>query len=239
MKQLFACGLTTMPLRESPSEAAECGTMLLYGERYRLINTLNSSNGSIWHHVLCEHDSYAGYISDAYHLLSTQNIQSQFRTAFKFEDSTLTNGVLSPGSLIDTKNSYTIVPDDPREFLLQYLKTPYLWGGRAITGIDCSGLSQVFMQVYGVNIPRNASEQAEFGELIPYGQHKIGDLAFLSAFGSKNPERVTHVGIILNNEEIIHSSGCVRIDRFEKSGIIRSVDSIQTHELISIKRFIS
>ena len=63
---------------------------------------------------------------------------------------------------------------------------------------------------------------------------KAGDLAF---FGKKI-DAITHVGIVISDKRIIHSSGKVRIDNITNEGIL-NVDSKKiSHILQSIRRVI-
>jgi hypothetical protein len=116
----------------------------------------------------------------------------------------------------------------------QALNTPYLWGGRSVFGIDCSGFTQQVFRFFNIPLLRDAYLQAGQGEVVGFLQEaRAGDLAFFD-----NAEgRITHVGILLNDHEIIHSSGNVRIDKIDNVGIV-SVDSgLRTHQLRIIKRY--
>jgi hypothetical protein len=116
----------------------------------------------------------------------------------------------------------------------QALNTPYLWGGRSIFGIDCSGFTQLVFRFFNIPLLRDAYLQAGQGEVVGFLQEaRAGDLAFFD-----NAEgRITHVGILLNDHEIIHSTGNVRIDKIDNVGIV-SVDSgLRTHQLRIIKRY--
>lgn len=115
-----------------------------------------------------------------------------------------------------------------------YLNAPYLWGGRTHFGIDCSGFVQAVFKLHGLQIKRDASLQAEQGELVDFLQNStLGDLAFFD-----NAEgRIVHVGMMLNNEHIIHASGRVKIDRIDNQGIYSDELKRHTHQLRIIKRF--
>jgi cell wall-associated NlpC family hydrolase len=115
-----------------------------------------------------------------------------------------------------------------------FLDTPYLWGGKSKCGIDCSGFCQQVFKIFGIVLPRDSYLQAELGEVVGFLEEaRCGDLAFFD-----NEEgRITHVGILLGNNEIIHSSGKVRIDRIDHQGIINAETGVRTHRLRIIKSY--
>jgi hypothetical protein len=116
----------------------------------------------------------------------------------------------------------------------QVLGTPYLWGGRSAFGIDCSGFTQLVFRYFNIPLLRDAYLQAGQGEVVGFLQEAhCGDLAFFD-----NAEgRITHVGILLNDHEIIHSAGNVRIDKIDSAGIVNVDTGLRTHQLRIIKRY--
>jgi len=83
---------------------------------------------------------------------------------------------------------------------------PYLWGGRTPAGFDCSGFTQVVLAEQGIEVPRDAREQArETRPLKSSETPRSGDLVF---FGRPR-EPVSHVGIMLDQCTFVHCRGTV------------------------------
>ena len=119
------------------------------------------------------------------------------------------------------------------------LNAPYLWGGKNLMGMDCSGFTQVVYAAMGVNLLRNAREQMTQGELVPsLADAQPGDLAFFD-HADRDPKatNISHVGLLLSPTEIIHCSGCVHIDTIDEQGI-HLPDGSLTHHLVQIKRYL-
>lgn len=116
-----------------------------------------------------------------------------------------------------------------------YLQTPYLWGGRHPFGMDCSGLVQVCFKSVGIGVPRDAYQQAELGHSLSFiEESQPGDLAFFD----NDEGRIIHVGILLEDNYIIHASGHVRIDRIDHQGIYNDEHRYYSHRLRIIKRIV-
>ena len=113
-----------------------------------------------------------------------------------------------------------------------FLNAPYLWGGKSIFGIDCSGFTQTVFSACGFSIARDASMQVEEGKIISsLNEAKPSDLIFFEKNGN-----TTHVGILLTNNRIIHASGRVRIDLLDNKGIFDEELQQYTHLLSAIRR---
>ena len=115
-----------------------------------------------------------------------------------------------------------------------YIHTPYLWGGKSIYGIDCSGFVQSVYRLYQINLPRDASQQVHCGQPIDFAARRPGDLAFFSNQAGK----VVHVGIVYTPSQIIHASGSVHIDPLSEEGIYSHTQGRITHEKLVLRRVI-
>jgi cell wall-associated NlpC family hydrolase len=117
----------------------------------------------------------------------------------------------------------------------RFLNTPYLWGGKSVFGVDCSGFTQTILKFFDVPLLRDAHQQATQGESVGFLEEALaGDLAFFD-----NEEgRITHVGILVNDHEIIHASGKVRVDKIDNMGIVHAENAQRTHRLRVIKRLL-
>lgn len=259
MNNLGIVFLSVIPLKESPSHKSETISQVLFGETCIILEDKDE-----WTKVQLVHDDYTGWILTSQwisiDIKNTKNLKLNrlnFGTAIfnnqkifiplggyiwqnDIDDEFLSQYKFSED--INCLNEDTLYyPDDFIKTAESFLEAPYLWGGKTILGIDCSGLTQSVYKANGIQLPRDAYQQAELGRSIPFDKLKTADLAFF-----KNEKgRITHVGIIhsiVNGQvNIIHGSGRVKIDRLDEKGIIDldQIDSITySHHLAFIKRII-
>ena len=140
-----------------------------------------------------------------------------------------------------------------------FLNIPYLWGGKNAMGMDCSGFTQVVLSLFGKHLLRNASEQATQGtEVNRLEDAQAGDLAFFCKPQTNHANNVnnenhanngahapiTHVGLLIDKQRIIHCSGRVKVEKIDATGIfsIEHADAKHpqgqyTHQLLSIRRY--
>ena len=135
----------------------------------------------------------------------------------------------------------SMVSTQPREInqqnLLQavrfFLNIPYLWGGKNAMGMDCSGFTQVVMSLFGKSLLRNASEQATQGTPVSsLSEAQASDLVFFDHEDGK----ISHVGIVIDSERVIHCSGRVKVEKLDEKGIFSAEQGDYTHHLIQIRR---
>lgn len=97
-----------------------------------------------------------------------------------------------------------------RELLVKEAETwigaPYRYAGSdKKEGTDCSGMVlRIYEDVLGIKLPRNSAKQAEFCRKLKKGKVRSGDLVFFAT--GKDPDRISHVGIMVNDEDFIHAS---------------------------------
>lgn len=244
------CLVNISPVRAANDDTAEIVTQLLFGEVFTAHEIKQS-----WCRITTFNDNYEGWIDVKHaHFLSEKEVKKWHDIAVPQLE--LTRELITPwGKQIISRGAYIpfdgrqqfnigsadfelesttpfVKPTYPYELALEYLNTPYLWGGKSAFGIDCSGLTQMVYRFYDYNLPRDASQQVEIGREVEYNDVQENDLAFFENANGK----ITHVGIIGEDQTIIHAAGRVRVDVLTRAGIFNDELQILTHNLKVIKR---
>jgi gamma-D-glutamyl-L-lysine dipeptidyl-peptidase len=249
VKKFAFCRVALSPVRAENRDVSEMISQLLFGEPIEIIEV-----NLKWTKIVTLFDFYEGWV-DTKHLLHLSEKEIKRWLDGLSQQQALTISLTAPwGNQLIYRGSYLPELNQTKfnignyqfdinengqtnfsswqEFALSYLNTPYLWGGKSPFGIDCSGFTQQVFRFKGINIPRDAYQQEELGILIEFDDVQEGDVAFFS----NDKGKITHVGIILNDKQIIHASSWVRIDHLKYDGIYTSDTSEKTHQLASIKR---
>lgn len=248
--QYGICNLSIVPLKLEPSDTSELVSQVLYGELFKILEQRKN-----WSKIRLAFDSYEGWVDNKQYLEisesdyeSIQNdvpkLASDLVEFVEDENDRLhaiplgssLNGLRllqhrHDGNFVEGKKSKSHLI----ETAYLYLNSPYLWGGKTPFGIDCSGLTQMVYKLNGYSIFRDASQQATQGTALSFiEESETGDLAFFD----NDEGRIVHVGIIMEDNYIIHAHGKVRIDRLDHSGIYNVDKKMHTHKLRVIKKII-
>jgi hypothetical protein len=249
------CNLAVIPLRLEPSDRSEIVSQILFGEHFELLEKQKQ-----WRKVKLHFDQYEGWIdekqfqllnSDEFHALNQLPIVLngdlvEYITYPPNQLLPITLGASLAFLTIDAINQSGFSFDgeirtgvQPKSNLLEtaflYLNAPYLWGGKTPFGIDCSGFTQMVYKLNGYHLLRDASQQASQGIPLSFiEESEAGDLAFFD----NDEGKIIHVGIIMDDNYIIHASGKVRVDRLDHLGIYNAELNKHTHKLRVIKKII-
>jgi hypothetical protein len=254
--EYMVCCVPVSPLRANPSHKAEMVSQQLFGEKSYLIEKGEDN----WTKIKLKYDTYEGWVQQS-HLVSID--EEQYTKTDKELTADWVNEIDYNGHLMNVpmgcslsafqngvafwrKNSVhfkgkiwnpeevKITPKLIKQIAFKFLNKSYLWGGKSVFGIDCSGFSQMVYKFLNKQLPRDAWQQAEGGEIVNFLQEAhCGDLAFFD----NDEGRIIHVGLLLNENEIIHAAGKVRLDKIDSNGILNMETKQRTHQLRIIKRY--
>lgn len=253
------CRLSLVPVRLEGSDKAELTTQLLFGEHYEV---LSSSKDKKWLKIKMHFDQYEGWIDvKQHHSISKDHFDYINRADFKISTDVTTSILYNKtplsilmGSIIPISGSELFRMEEQFafngeskslgqkrdfEFLKltakKYVNAPYLWGGKSPFGIDCSGFVQMVFKINGYKLQRDSAQQAKQGKAVSFQEMVPGDLVF---FKSKE-NQITHVGIFLGDDKLIHASGKVRIDHLNEEGILHAESRVYTHSFAQARRILS
>jgi len=251
------CTLNAIPLKSEPNNKSEMISQILFGETF-VVSDLEKN----WVKIILDFDHYEGWVSKNQIIELTQKDYSNIKNNNTYHLNNLVTFISDSNNNLQTislgaslpffKNNTFKILDQQYKFdglvnhkkvlkseLVRmahlYLNTPFLWGGRTPFGIDCSGFTQMVYKTGGHKLFRDAYQQASQGEVLSFiEESEPGDLAF---FDNEEGE-IIHVGIILDNNYIIHCDGKVRIDRLDHSGIYNVDTKRHTHKLRIMKKVV-
>lgn len=251
------CNLSIIPMRIEPNDATEMTSQVLFGEHFKVLEKRKK-----WSKIRLAFDNYEGWIDNKQYVLISEEWYKKidystavlageiinFITTKNDNFASIPMGASLPlfkgkkAFIENIEYSYegsTFQGKLSKEKMVtiacKYLNTPYLWGGRTLFGIDCSGFTQLIYKIGGCSLLRDAEQQAKQGDALSFiEESEPGDLAF---FDNKEG-KIIHVGIIMKDNYIIHAHGKVRIDRLDHTGIFNVDSKKYTHQLRVIKKVI-
>ena len=253
---------SVVPVRTEPREGAEQSTQMIFGELCTVLEqkprwdrvklNLDGQEGWVDEKMITpmsddENRSYFEALSSAAmvvfpmaYAVSENNGQTIPLTAgtrlTHYKDGRFE--VLGVGFRIDPSlvrvQPYKMNQENLLQAVRFFLNIPYLWGGKNAMGMDCSGFTQTVMALFGKHLLRNASEQATQGEAVAsLKEAQAGDLVFFDHEDGK----ISHVGIVIDPERVIHCSGRVKVEKLDETGIFSAEKGEYTHHLVAIRRY--
>jgi gamma-D-glutamyl-L-lysine dipeptidyl-peptidase len=254
------CRLSLVSVRKEPADQSEQVTQLLFGDHYTVVEQQEKKK---WIKIRIHFDQYEGWIDAKQHQSIAREYfnhlnHAEFKITIDITSTLLYNKtpqVVLMGSMIPISSSELFKMEEQfafngeaknvgqrREFdflrtiASKYLNSPYLWGGKSPFGIDCSGFTQMVFKICGYKLLRDANQQVSQGKSVDLlTQSRQGDLAFF-----KNDKgHVSHTGILLAENKIIHASGRVRVDHMSEEGIHDLETRKVTHHLTAIRRILA
>ncbi len=248
--QYGICNLSIVPLRFEASDKSEMVSQVLYGDHFKVLEQRKH-----WSRIRLAFDKYEGWIDnkqyreiseDTYKSINSEPLKISLDLVEYVQDE---NDQLHPISIGSALNGLKLLGhafegaiaegENAKENIIHtaflYLNSPYLWGGKTPFGIDCSGFTQMVYKLNGYKLLRDASQQATQGDPLSFiEESEPGDLAFFD----NSEGDIIHVGIIMQDNYIMHAHGKVRIDRLDHSGIYNVDKNVHTHKLRVIKKII-
>ena len=191
-------------------------TQLLYGDTFK-----NLKKGKSWFKIKNERDNYEGYIKKNKFLPDQKNTHKifklsstlyrkpnkKYKTKIRISFGSRIKILQKKGNFCKFDNFWINIKDlkkintiDKNTFknISKFLKVKYVWGGKHYSGVDCSGLIQLFLNYNEKFCPRDANQQIKyFKKKVKLKNIKKSDLIFWKG----------HVAVVISKQKLIHAYG--------------------------------
>jgi gamma-D-glutamyl-L-lysine dipeptidyl-peptidase len=254
------CRLSVLSVRKEQSQQSLQVTQLLFGDHYEVTA---ESNDRQWLYIKLYFDHSEGWIERKQH----HEIAKEYFEQINAVDFKITTDVCSTilykktpisilmGSIVPISQSELFKMEEQfafngeaksvgqkREFeflkaiALKYLNAPEQEGGKTPFGIDGRGLVQMVFKICGYTLTHRAEESSKHGKkLADLYASKPGDVVFIHP----RKEKTIKVGLLLEENKVLHVDGRVRIDQLMEDGVLDLETKIFTHTLESIGRILN
>ncbi len=254
------CRLAVVPVRSDPKDKAEQITQLLFGDHYEILSysddrkwariRIYGDQSEGWLDIRQHHDISKEYFDQINH--TDYKITTEIASSVLYKKSPLT---IVMGSIVPVSSSELFKIEEQfafngeskslgqrrdAEYLIgiarKYISSPHQWGGKSPFGIDAPGFVQMVFRITGYSIQRDVKQQSMHGKkLKSFDEALPGDLAFFAEKGGN----VNHVGVIMDDDRLIHVHGQVRVDKLTEEGALNPDTKVYSHMLHSIRRVIN
>ena len=247
------CPLPVVSVRARPDHRAALVTQVLFGERL----SVQADNGKGWSKVRCVPGTTTGWMPRA-HWQPAPEEAADYAYSLEMLQPALGDTVINLpfgarlphydglrfrlGEQAYNFSGQAVAPDllDPYAELViklarRFLNAPYLPGGRTIFGIDGVGLWQLVFRLVGIELPRSLTTLARRGADAGFLQQALpGDLAFFT----DPDDKLVHTGLLLPEEQLLHVTDRVRIDRLDHRTIRTETQEVLPYRLRVIRRLL-
>ncbi|MCP4327882.1 MAG: C40 family peptidase [Alphaproteobacteria bacterium] len=246
------CRAEIAAVMAAPDAGSEQSSQLLWGETFTVFE-----RGADWLWGQCAHDGYVGYVAPAdlddeisapthrvavprSFLFATPSVKSDVRAALPMMARIAVGGerdgyrTIGGGGWIHGAHiaRFEDFEDDPVAVASRFLGVPYLWGGRTMLGIDCSGLVQIALQAIGIFAPRDSyMQETEIGDAVDIpadpAQLRRGDLVFFPG----------HVGFVDGAGGYLHaSSHAGAVSLHPLADVVARAQRVHGHAISAVRR---
>jgi hypothetical protein len=255
--QYGVCRLSIVSVRKDANHLSQQVTQLLFGDHYEVLHEHKDRH---WVLIRTYFDKVEGWIESKQHHAITKEYFDQINTS----DFKITTDVCATilykktpvsivlGSVVPISQSELFKMEEQFAFngeakalgqkreiefvktiATKYLNAPEQEGGKSPFGIDGIGLVQMVYKISGYHLPHNLHALLSQYKHVKGANH-LGDILFLNS----NKEKTQHLGLLIDEDKVMHIDGKVRVDQIVEEGLFDPETKILTHQVEAIIRII-